>query len=168
MTIDSAPPSASLRLAISELPFAEKKLVELLHLDEDRDEPSRDYAGFGWSRTAQLWLECADGEPHLVEHALVLALHTADDADALTGDIDLEFELPDGPVMVRASKFLEVWLPMLPRMPSTVLALCNPHDAALARPSVAEGALWFAHGDVASWREDGERVILTADAWRRL
>jgi hypothetical protein len=168
VTIESAPPSASLRLAISELPFVEKRLVELLHLDEDRPEPSREYAGFGWSRSSQLWLESADGEPHLVAHALVLALHTADDADELAGDIDLEFELADGPVIVRASKFLEVWLPMLPRAPSTVLALCNPHAATLARPRAAEGAVWYGLGDVASWREDGERVILTADSWRRL
>ena len=155
-------------MAIAELPFAEKRLPELLHLDQDRPEPSRDYSGFGWSRSSQLWLESAAGEPHLVEHALVLALHTSDDAEALTGDIDLEFELDDGPVIVRASKFLHVWLPMLPRAPSTVLALCNPHDAALVRPTTAEGALWYGLGDVASWREDGERVILTADAWRRI
>src|SRR5207253_2810165 len=107
------------------------------------------------------------GEPFLVAHPVVLSLRIADERQPVD-DVIIAFDLPDGPITMRASTFLEVWLPMLPRSPSTVIALCNPDGVKLVRPSTAEGALWYGVGDVASWREDGERVILAADAWRRL
>lgn len=156
-----------MRATIADLPFPETRLAELLHLDDDREEHRHDDTRVGWSRVQSLWLESAVGEPFLVAHALVLSLHIADEQQP-ADDIILAFELPDGQITMRASKFLEVWLPMLPRAPSTVVALCNPDGATLVRPITAEGALWYGVGDVASWLEDGERVILAADAWRRL
>jgi hypothetical protein len=151
---------------IAELPFRERPVLELLHLDEHRDLPNRDYAGYGWARVDRLWLEAGDEPAQPVDDVLVLALHSADDAEALPDDIELEFELPGAPVSVLASAFLDRWLPLLPRASTVVLALCNAHRAVLRRPAGAEQPIHYGLGDVESWREDGERIILTADAWR--
>lgn len=155
---------------IAELPFAERPLHELLHLDRDRDRPSREYAGFGWSHAPSLWLESgpSDGGCH-VRDAIVLALHSADDSAALADDIDLEFECPDGAVCVLASTFLAHWLPRLPRASAIVLALCNPHRARLRPPTGIAVPLHYGLGEVASWSESSDdgshRIILTAEQW---
>jgi hypothetical protein len=158
------------RRTIDELPFAERPLRELLHLEADRVAPSRDYAGFGWARSDALWLEARDRPALRVDDAIVVALHTADDAEALRDDLELEFELPDGPVSVLASAFLDRWLRRLPQGPAIVLAVCNPHRAVLRRPAAAAGPLHLPSGEVASWRErrHGEprdRIVLTAEDW---
>ncbi len=177
---------------VADLAFCERPLHELLHLDVDRDEPSHEYAGVGWAIAPSLWLEAGLGQSEsgsLIQDALVLALHTPDDAECLASDIELEFvgphrfprsEVPnapfdsqsprDGSVCVLASTFLAHWLPRLPSMSAIVLALCNPHRAALRAPDGIAVPLHYGVGEVASWREranDGtERVILTADTWR--
>jgi hypothetical protein len=151
-------------LTIADLPFRERPLLELLNLDEDRDLPAKDYAGFGWAHVDELWLAVGDDDGERISDALVLALHSADDGEALADDIELEFELPDGAVTVLASDFLARWLPKLPPARAVVLALCNSHDAALRRPPAAVVPIHYGLGDVASWR-DGDRVVLTAETW---
>jgi len=56
-------------VTILELPFRERVVRDLLHLDQERAAPDPEYAGYGWARVGQLWLDDA-----LVEDALVLAL----------------------------------------------------------------------------------------------
>ena len=154
-------------MKIAELPFHERPVLELLHLQEHRDAPDRDYAGYGWARVDRLWLAVGDAPGTQIDDALVLALHSADDCEAFADDVELYFELPGAPpVSVLATAFLERWLPRLPRASAVVLALCNPHDAVLPRPAGAAATIHYGLGDVESWREDGERIILTADAWR--
>jgi hypothetical protein len=71
---------------------------------------------------------------------------------------------------VLASLFLELWLPKLPRDPSAiVLALCNPHDAALRWPAASPAPVWYAHGDVTSWLDRATHdVHLVGTRWQRL
>jgi len=154
---------------IAELPFHERPVLELLNLEGERSAPEHDYAGYGWARVGQLWC-VGDTASDAVTDALVLALHTADDADALTNDIELEFELPaHPPVAVLASAFLERWLPRLPRATAVVLALCNPHRAALRLPTAATAPVWYALGDVTSWLDrDADRIELVAESWSKL
>lgn len=139
-------------------------MLELLHLDEDRDQPAKDYAGYGWAQVDELWLAVGDDDGERITDALVLALHSADDGEAIADDIELEFELPERPVSVLASAFLAERLPKLPPARAIVLALCNPHAAILRRPPGAVVPIHYGCGDVQSWR-DGERVLLTAEAW---
>ncbi len=152
-------------MKIADLPFHERPVHELLHLEVDRDLPSHDYAGFGWARVDRLWLAVGEDAGDCVEDALVLALHSADDTQALADDVELEFELPERPVSVLASAFLARWLPLLPPAPAIVLALCNPHRATLRRPAEAKGSIHYGLGDVESWREGDLRIILTAESW---
>lgn len=158
---------------IGELPFVERPLRALLDLEVDRDGPNREFSGFGWARAPALWLE-ADGAPaRRVDDALVIALHTADDAEPLAEDLELELELPDRPVTVLASAFLDRWLPRLPHGSAIVLAICNPHRAVLRRPAASIVPVHYALGEVVAWREParddgeegGERIILTAQDW---
>lgn len=153
--------------SIAELPFHERPVLELLHLEGERDAPDHDYAGYGWARVDRVWLAAPDGGC-FVEDALVLALHSPDDAEPLTDDIELELDLPEGSsVLVLASAFLGIWLPRLPRASAVVLALCNPHRAALPRVRTQVTPLHYALGDVTSWldRDRGDRIELVADAW---
>ncbi|CAN5914323.1 hypothetical protein BH11MYX3_BH11MYX3_48330 [soil metagenome] len=155
-------------MKIIDLPFIERPVHELLHLEVDRDVPSHDYAGFGWARVDRLWLAVGEEPGRLVRDALVLALHSADDGEVLADDVELEFELPDRadrPVSVLASTFLSRWLPMLPDASAIVLALCNPHRADLQRPAEARSPIHYGLGDVESWREDPDRILLTAESW---
>ena len=152
-------------MKIADLPVRERPEHELLHLEVDRDLPSRDYAGFGWARVDRLWLAVGEEPGVAVADAIVLALHSSDDAEALTDDIELEFDLPERPVTVLASAFLARWLPLLPDAAAIVLALCNPHHARLRRPAEARGPVHFGKGDVASWREADGRIVLTAESW---
>lgn len=140
---------------------------ELLNLDQQRAAPDPDYAGYGWARVDELWL---DGKH--VRDALVLALHSADDGEVIADDIELEFELPDAPpVSVLASTFLDKWLPDLPTASAIVLALCNKHEATLAKPSAAIAPVYYAIGDVESWLDhepDGDRIRLASEhGWVR-
>jgi hypothetical protein len=72
---------------------------------------------------------------------------------------------------VLATAFLDTWLPVLPPASAVVLAMCNPHRAALARlPALASVAapIYHATGDVTAWLDPGDRIRLAADAWRTL
>ncbi|HEX5062149.1 MAG TPA: hypothetical protein VFV99_22420 [Kofleriaceae bacterium] len=139
---------------------------ELLHLDEERAAPDPNYAGYGWARVRELWLD-----ERRVDDALVVAVHSADDSEPIADDVELEFELPGAqPVSVLASLFLAKWLPRLPHTNALVLALCNPHRATLAPPS--DATLYYANGDVESWvdhdRDRGDRIQLTSEhGWVR-
>jgi hypothetical protein len=150
---------------ILELPFVERPVLELLHFDDGRVEVDRTYAGYGWARVPRLMV---GGK--LVEDALVLALHSADDGEALADDIELEFELPGrDPVAVLASQFLGQWLPQLPEASAIVLAMCNPHEATLGRPPAARVPIYYATGDVESWLDEHGGVELTASgSWTKL
>ncbi len=156
-------------MKITELPFHERPVLELLNLDGDRSAPDLDYAGYGWSKVSRIWCQSArDGA--WVNDALVLALHTADDAEAIAGDIELEFELPgQPPVSVLASTFLARWLPLVPQCSAIVLALCNPHRATLTFPPAASVPVHYAMGDVTSWLDDEHgRIDLVAESWSTL
>jgi hypothetical protein len=157
-------------LTIAELPFVERPVRELLHLEVDRERPSRAFSGFGWARIDEIWLEAGERPARRVDDALVVALHTADDAERLADDLELELELPDRAVTVLASAFLDRWLPRLPHGSAIVLAVCNPHRAALQRPRAVTVPVHYALGEVASWREAvagemHERILLSADDW---
>lgn len=163
-------PAPHAPLTIGELPFVERPLRALLDLEVDRDGINRDFTGFGWAVAEAIWLERSDGSATRVDDALVIALHTADDAEALPDDLELELDLPGGPVSVLASAFLERWLPRLPQRSAVVLAICNPHRAVLRRPASASVAVHCAIGDVAAWREvepgeSGDRILLAAEDW---
>jgi hypothetical protein len=148
-------------VTVLELPFRERDVRELLNLTEDRDEPDYHYAGYGWAQVDEVWLDDTR-----VRDALVLAVHSPDDSEPIADDVELEFDLPDGPpVTVLTSLFLDKWLPKLPKASAIVLALCNPHRATLR--ANAPVPLYYAHGDVESWR-DGERILLTSEhGWIR-
>jgi hypothetical protein len=163
--------------SILDIPFAEHDLVELLNLHEDRDVPDFDYSRFGHARADVLFLEERGGLEPLppVRDALLLALHSTEEPELLDRDIELEFFVEevarDYSVTVLLSAFLEKWLPLVSRDErAVVLALCNPHGAAIARPAILRGTpLYYAVGDVESWldTEDGRPLIrLMADAWR--
>jgi hypothetical protein len=157
-------------LTIAALPFFERPVAELLHLEAERAAPDRDYTGFGWARTGELWLEAGTARARRIADPLVIALHTADDAEPLVDDLELEFALPERPVTALASEFLARWLPRLPHGAAIVLAICNPHRAALRRPGAATRPVHYALGDVASWRESAagdprDRLILSAQDW---
>lgn len=155
---------------IAELPFLERPLFELLDLEVDRPGINRDYSGFGWARVDSVWLESDDGSAHRVDDALVLALHTADDGEAMADDLELEFDLPDRPVTVLATAFLERWLPKLPQGAAIVLVVCNRHRAALPRPTAARVPVHYPLGDVGAWHvrdpdEVSDRIVLAAADW---
>jgi hypothetical protein len=152
--------------------------------DELGDEgPDLDYAGFGYARVGEIWLATHDDpEPRPVRHALLLALHTPDDAEAHDGDLLLEFwpepgsEADDEPVVqVMLSRFLDVWLPRISSDErAIVLAVCNPHHTRLSRAPALRGApIHYPLGDTTSWREEPADFLagagtlrLLADAWR--
>jgi hypothetical protein len=161
---------------VVDLPFRERPAIELLGFVEGRAELDHDYAGFGWARLPSVWL--VDDEEHRVDDALVLALHSPDDSEPISDDIELEFELEPGreaiepsgrrepgrSVIVMLSLFLEQWLPKLPKASAIVLVLCNPHRA---RPALGV-PLWLADGDVEAWRDDADRILLRAETWYTL
>jgi hypothetical protein len=147
--------------SIADLPFVERDAHELLALD--RDEPDPDYAGYGWARVREIWLESALGA-HPVADAVVVAIHSADDAEPVVGDIELEFEVPGGAVSVLLSAFLDRWLPRLPPDGPVVLAVCNDHGAAI--PHRDGRLLWYPVGPVEAWLDvDTGRIRLVADRW---
>lgn len=156
--------------SILELPFLERAPLDLLGFAGDRATIDPDYAGFGWARLGQLWLDeggiaSVDGGTDPVEGALVLALHGADDGEVLPGDVELEFALGNSVASVLLSAFLDRWLPRLPEAGAIVLAMCNPHHARLparARP------LYYALGPVDAWCDPpDDRLRLTAARWLR-
>jgi len=151
--------------AIAALPFVERPMIELLALDRAADP---EFEGFGWAMVDRLWLAGA-GWPRRVDDALVIAAHAADDGAALADDIELDFAIDGGLVRVAATAFLRTWLPRLPAARHIVLAICNPHQATLARPSIESAAtIHYGGGDVRAWLDPGDKVRLTAEAWRTL
>lgn len=159
-------------LTIAELPFLERPAIELLALDVDRDEPDRDYAGHGWARLDRVTLVDGADRRRVVDDVLLIAVHSADDGEALGTDVELELELPDHElraVTVLASRFLEIWLPRLPRTAAIVLVMCNPHRAVLAGPAQGwDVPVHYALGDVESWRDLDDPVTgirLVAETW---
>lgn len=156
--------------SVLDLPFIERPALEVLHFDDDRVDVDRQYAGFGWTRVDRIWLGSKQGgELVAVDDALVLALHSADDGAAHPDDVDLEFELPGGSVIVSLALFLSRWLPRLPDASAIVLAMCNPHHATIHIPTTRP--LWYPTGDAESWIDDANdgRIELLADGtWARV
>ena len=157
-------------LSIAELPFVARPVIELLALDVDRDEPDRDYAGYGHAKLDRVMLVDGRGQQRVVEDVLLVAVHSSDDGEVLADDVELELDLPAGElrsVSVLASRFLEIWLPKLPAAKAIVLVMCNPHRARLVRPSWPV-PIHYALGDVESWRDlDDPRtgIRLVAETW---
>jgi hypothetical protein len=150
-------------VTIADLPFHEKPIRELLALDRHHTvEEALQYAGYGWTRASEIWLN-----DELVSNVLVLAIHADDDGEPLPDDIELAFELDedgDG-VQVLLSKFLEVWLPRLPSDHTIVLAVCNRFDAVLKVPGPA--SLRYPMGDTFAWLESDRTpdICLEAETW---
>ena len=168
--------------SVLDLPFHERPIRELLNLTEHRDVPQHDYAGYGWARVAEIWLEAGENIER-VEDALVLALHTPDDIEPssddidpniddlepTTGDVELYFEVPGDQLTVDASLFFAKWLPELPRASAIVLSLCNPQRVHLRLPTNVP--VYYALGDVESWldHDEGGRVVLATDgSWAKV
>lgn len=148
-------------MKILELPFCERPVLELLNLVDSRERPEHDYAGYGFARVSRVYLVDAH-EVIAVDDALILALHSADDAEPMDDDIELLFD--DVGATALASDFLAKWLPLLPPAKHIVLALCNPHHATLRVPR----PMFVATGDVESWREDGRIELSTDGVWARV
>lgn len=158
---------------LAEIPFRRLDPLDLLHLRDERAAPDPDFAGFGYGRVDRIWLEDGSGACMSVEDALVLALHSSDLGAPHPDDVDLEFFVdevaPDYSVKARLSVFLAARLESVRGDErAIVLALCNPHRAAIARPAAAGSLpLHYPMGDVESWLDpDGPRLRLTAGAWR--
>jgi hypothetical protein len=159
---------------LAEIPFRSREPLDLLNLREERATPQEDYTGFGHCRVDVVWLEDAAGRRVPVRDALLLALHSGDLGAARPDDVELEFFVdevaPGYSVTALLSTFLSARLDELRRDErAIVLAMCNPHRAAIARPPVAGATpLHYALGDVESWMDpDGPRLRLRADEWRR-
>lgn len=183
--------------SVADIPFRERDPFDLLNLtahagagedeneDEDRD-PDLDYAGFGYARVGELWLATHESpEPLPVRNALLLALHTPDDARVHENDLLLEFwidpetcedvdEDDSQTITVMLSRFLTVWLPRLSSDETAlVLAVCNPHHTRLVRPTGLRSAtISYPLGDVTSWCDAPTDFLagpgalrLLADAW---
>lgn len=170
--------SAAAVRSIADLPLRERPPKELLGVGTapSHDAINLDYTGYGWARIRPIWLDGTSSPRSLerIDDALLLALHSADDAEAMVDDIELEFALddiePGAAVSVLLSAFLDCWLPRLPSAPAIVLALCNRHRA-LLRPRPA-APIFHGLGDVDAWLDQGapgeeDRLRLVADAWRR-
>ena len=175
--------------SIADLPFRERDAFELLRvlepsayeadeIEADGLDYDDDYYQFGYARVERVTLvENGATEPLPdVRHALLLALHSADDPEELFDDVELEFFVEevhdDYSVTVLLSDFLHRWLPRISGSErAIVLVLCNPHHAVLAAPVVANGVpVYYAMGDVISRRgSDGPHPFLQlyADDWRR-
>lgn len=161
-------------LTIAELPFRELPVIELLALNRGGD---LEYAGYGWAKLDELWLSVDRRPLRRLDDVLVIAVHASDDGPALADDVELTFELPgddgggDPPkVRVLASAFLARWLPVLPQVPVIVLAMCNPHRAALPQIAEVSAAVHYGLGDVHAWQDGdrGGRIRLHAEDWRTL
>lgn len=162
--------------SISELPFRGRPALELLNLLEHRDAPDLESTQFGWCRVAALRLVGrARGELLEVTDALVVAVHAAEEPEALSDDVELEFFVEevakDYSVTVLLSAFLERWLPAARGGErAIVLAMCNPHAARVRQPKAAGGTpVYYADGDVDSWLDTDEgglqRIRLEAERW---
>jgi hypothetical protein len=146
-------------MRIGDLPFHERPIEELLALGGNLTvEESRQWAGFGWARVPKIWLN-----DELVTDALVVAVHADDDGEAVTGDIEIAFELSDANVTMLLSEFVQVWLPRLPSAATTVLLVCNPFHATLRM----EGrAFRYPQGEARAWMIDRDPPIsLEAETW---
>ncbi|MBL4686055.1 MAG: hypothetical protein JKY37_15785 [Nannocystaceae bacterium] len=163
--------------SLAELAFPQRELCELLHLSEDRDLPDTENYGFGWGVVPRIELCTDETEAIVLEGALVLALHRAEQQPVDALDLDLEFDIDYGPdpedyvaIIAPLGAFVAHHLPrVLARVSASevVFALCNPDHRLLEIPAV-QGAqrYWWAEGNVDSWR-DGDRYLLTARRWHR-
>lgn len=146
-------------MRILDIPFRERDPIALLALDRDEDPA---YAGYGWAKLSRVWLASPHWRQRL-DDVLVLAIHAADDGAAHADDVELDFEIGAEVATADATAFVAQWLPRLPPASHVVLVMCNPHRARLAIPGVHHGI-----GDVRAWLDRGDRIRLTADAWRRV
>ncbi len=169
---------------LAALPFPERDPWELLGLDPGRSEPDLDHETSGYCRLPAVSIEDADGRRKtLVGGILLLGLHSRDDAEPRTDDVELEFVLRDGDetysAVTRLSEFLRLRLAGLVHGAGTVvLALCNPQGATVTRPpGLGERPLYYADGDVTAWMQrrpgahgwtPGEvEIILAAERWHQ-
>lgn len=142
-------------LTIADLPFRPAPPDDLLGIDWGRPGfVDEDHVGFGWGLVPRLELVgVSDGSSRLLTDPLVLALHSAErDGDtAADAPFDLELVVDGERLHVPLERFLEVWLPRLPRTHDVVLALCNPTGFEFVRPRLRDGTrCWAALGDVDS------------------
>lgn len=171
-------------LTLAELPFVERDAWELLGLDPRRVDPDPDHDTTGFCRLPAVALEDAAGGVQMVTDALVLGLHSRDDAEPLAGDIELEFVMREGDETYSAVALLAEFLRqrlagLVGGASAVVLALCNPQRADLRRPAgLGERPLYYAHGDVTAWMQrrpgarewarDAVQISLSAERWHKL
>ncbi len=152
---------------IAEIPFEQREPLALLAIGPDRLDVDADYAGFGWAVVDAVVLTAPDRPPVTLDHAVILALHSAD-VQPDPADIELLFELPAQSVQVPASRFLPHALTLIPPGLPVVLALCNPGRVSLP-PLSAD--VHYALGDVTSWLDPDAggpgTLRLSARRWRR-
>lgn len=162
--------------AIADLPFLRRDVLDLLNLRHHRDAPDPDFAGFGHARVDAIQLEGERDDPLVLRTALVIAVHTTEEPEALPGDLELEFFIPevdkDYSVTVLLSAFLRVWLPLVRKEEQAiVLVVCNPNQTLLPTPAAAgQTPLYYPLGDVESWLDgaSGQTYLrLVAGSWRR-
>lgn len=159
---------------IAELPFRRRDVLELLNVDVHRDAPDAGYTGFGHARIDEILLLGGDGRPPVVvREALLLAVHSMEDPEKLEADLELEFVVPevaeDYSVTVRVSDFLRVWLPLVRSDErAIVLAVCNPNQTLLGRPSGAGSTpFYYPLGDVESWLDRQSVQLVAAGGWQK-
>jgi hypothetical protein len=162
-------------MRLEDLRFEARDPLSLLGIVRGRAEPDLEFAGYGYARVPELELVGADGPSTLVYDALVLALHTPDEPDETSTELELEFELElDGELvsaLVPLHRFLELAAaPLVGDATDVVLALCNPQSLRPTPPSwlVGPRRLHFATGDVIAWLDehDGRETIrLHAERW---
>lgn len=168
---------------LATIPFDAREPLALLGFRPGREAPDLDYDGFGHARVGHVELvELIEHVAHVagarrvVRDARVLALHSPDDAEALVGDIELEFWVDDETAIVALlSRFLAARGPGLVAGESAwILALCNPHHARLQRPPGVDLPIYYALGDVHArleadhagpWSIDQVTLSLHADRW---
>jgi hypothetical protein len=165
-------------LRIEDLPFEEREPLSLLGIVRGRHEPDLEFGGYGWATVPDLELAASHGERSVVHHPLVLALHTPDEPDETTTELEVELEVElDAEivsVLVPLHRLLEVKVtPLVSGVRDVVLALCNPRALRPTAPPWLPGRrLHYATGDVIAWldveRDGRETIRLQAERWHAL
>lgn len=147
----------------------------LLGLDGERSDPDA-HARFGYATAPSLRLEGRFGRSVSLADCAVVGVHRSDDQSQVRPQgLDLEFETPEGDVVVDLGEFVQKrLLGLAGSWGGVVLALCNPDRVPLKRwilplTTVVSGPVYWAFGEVLAGADGpkGQRV-LQAERWFRV